>query len=193
MLVLTRKKGESVILGEEVTLTVEEICGSDGQRIFAAGVRLGFESPRYVSICRSELRPKGSRGGGGVKSGTASPTQASPTQPRPGRLVEVPDAQVRLRIQVPQKIPVCCNGTPLVGLDPHGAGLHDPGPKCRHGGRVGHRRRRRCATGRLRHAPPPAAGRRTGARMRSCRGTVIQPRRAARQQRRRGRGPACLR
>ena len=37
MLVLSRKKHESVVIGDEVTLTVEEICeNGDGQRIFGA-------------------------------------------------------------------------------------------------------------------------------------------------------------
>lgn len=110
MLVLGRRKRQSVVLGDEVTLTVEEISASDGQRIFGATVRLGFQSPRYVSIYRSELRARAS--GPARTGGTAKPPQR-----RPGKLVEISDAQVRLRIQVPRKIPVSCNGTPTVGHD----------------------------------------------------------------------------
>lgn len=110
MLVLRRKKHESVILGDEVTLTVEEICGGDGQRISGATMRLGFESPSYVSICRSELRASASRA---VRTGR----RPRPAEARPGKLVEVSDAQARLRVEVPQKIPVRCNGTPTVGVD----------------------------------------------------------------------------
>lgn len=110
MLVLRRRKHESVVLGDDVTLTVEEICGGNGQRIYGATVRLGFQSPRYVSIYRSELRNKGS----GV---THKGRTTRPAQPRAGKLVEISDAQVRLRIQLPRKIPVCCNGTPTVELD----------------------------------------------------------------------------
>jgi sRNA-binding carbon storage regulator CsrA len=110
MLVLRRKRHESVILGDEVTLTVEEICAGDGQRIFGATMRLGFQSPRYVSICRSELRADSS---GAVRKGG----RARPAQPRPGRLVEISDAQARLRVEVPPKVPVRCNGTPTVGVN----------------------------------------------------------------------------
>ncbi|MBC8869592.1 MAG: carbon storage regulator [Planctomycetes bacterium] len=105
MLVLRRKINESVVMGDEVKVTVEDVCGSDdGQRLFGATVRLGFESPQYVTICRSELLKKRS---GGVRTGGP----AKQSQPRMGKLVEIPDAQARLRIEVPQKIPVCCNGT----------------------------------------------------------------------------------
>lgn len=47
MLVLTRKSGESIVIGEEVVITVLEIRG--GQ------VRLGVEAPREVTIHRSEV------------------------------------------------------------------------------------------------------------------------------------------
>ncbi|HUT12581.1 MAG TPA: carbon storage regulator [Thermoguttaceae bacterium] len=110
MLVLRRKQRESVILGDEVTLTVEEIRGGDGQRLFGATVRLGFEAPRHVSICRSELCVKGSPTGGPGR-------RAEPAEPQAGRLVEIPGAEARMRILVPRKIPVCCNGTPIAGLD----------------------------------------------------------------------------
>ena len=109
MLVLRRKRHESVFLGDEVTLTVEEICGSDGRRVFGAAVKLGFQSPRYVSICRSELRARRSTG---VRRGGTKPAQA-----RPGMLVELSDAQARLRVEVPPKVPVRCNGTPVVDVD----------------------------------------------------------------------------
>ena len=111
MLVLSRRKHQSVVIGDEITLTIEEIRGStDGQRISGASVRLGFQTPRYVSIYRGELcakRPGVAHTGG----------SAQRAQPRRGKLVEISDAQMRLRIQVPQKVPVCHNGTPIVGLD----------------------------------------------------------------------------
>jgi len=110
MLVLRRKQRESVILGDEVTLTVKEICDADGRRLFGATVRLGFEAPRDVSICRSELCVTASAGGG-------SGRRVEPPEPQPGRLVEIPDAEARMRILVPQKIPVRRNGTPITGLD----------------------------------------------------------------------------
>lgn len=47
MLVLTRKSGESIVIGEDVVLTVLEVRG--GQ------VRLGIEAPREVTIHRGEV------------------------------------------------------------------------------------------------------------------------------------------
>ena len=45
MLVLGRSKLQSVLVADEIMLTVEEICDSDnGQRIFGATVRLGFQA-----------------------------------------------------------------------------------------------------------------------------------------------------
>jgi carbon storage regulator CsrA len=112
MLVLRRKQNESVVIGDEVTLTVEDVYdGDDGRRIFGATVRFGFQSPQYVSIFRDELLRKGSGAARARKP-------AKPAPPRPGKVVDIPDAQVRLRIEVPQRIPVCCNGEPSVGLDP---------------------------------------------------------------------------
>lgn len=110
MLVLTRKKYQTVVLADEITVTVEEISDGHGQHLFGARVRLGFQCPRHVSIDRSELRARGS---GGVRSGET--TRTAP--PLEGRVSEVSDGQVRLRIQVPRRVPVCLNGTPTVGLD----------------------------------------------------------------------------
>ena len=47
MLVLTRKSGESIVIGDDVVLTVLEVRG--GQ------VRLGIEAPRDVVIHRAEV------------------------------------------------------------------------------------------------------------------------------------------
>jgi carbon storage regulator len=48
MLVLTRKPGEEIVIGDNIRLTVVAICGSQ--------VRLGLTAPRAVSIQREELR-----------------------------------------------------------------------------------------------------------------------------------------
>jgi carbon storage regulator len=50
MLVLTRKVGERICIGDDVVLTVTAI---DSQR-----VRIGIEAPRSVSIWREELCPR---------------------------------------------------------------------------------------------------------------------------------------
>ncbi|MCL4204830.1 MAG: carbon storage regulator [Pirellulaceae bacterium] len=119
MLVLSRKRDESVVVGDEVTVTVEEISDEGGQRIIGAKVRLGFQSPRYVPIFRSECREKVVSGfhGGGV-----------PRRPRvqTGKLVEIADARVRLRIQVPQRIPIRRNGQPVMGFEPTDANGERP-------------------------------------------------------------------
>lgn len=110
MLVLRRRINESVVIGDEVTLTVEDVCGGDGRRIFGGTVRLGFQLPRCIAVYRSELLAT-------HRKVTHAGKKAEPARPRPGRLVEIPDAEVRLRIELPQKVPVCCNGTPTAGID----------------------------------------------------------------------------
>ena len=47
MLVLTRKPGEKVVIGNGITLTVVEVGGNR--------VRLAFDAPDQVHILRSEL------------------------------------------------------------------------------------------------------------------------------------------
>lgn len=47
MLVLQRKKQESILIGEDIRVTVLE-CGSDG-------VKIAIEAPKEISILREEL------------------------------------------------------------------------------------------------------------------------------------------
>ncbi len=47
MLILTRKAGESVVVGNSIRLTVLEVSPNS--------VRLGFEAPAEVSIYREEI------------------------------------------------------------------------------------------------------------------------------------------
>lgn len=47
MLVLSRKKGESVVIADNIVLTVIEVRGDK--------IRLGIEAPREISVMRSEL------------------------------------------------------------------------------------------------------------------------------------------
>lgn len=49
MLVLTRKQGESITIGEAIRITVVEVRG--GQ------IRLGIDAPRDMNIRRDELQP----------------------------------------------------------------------------------------------------------------------------------------
>jgi len=48
MLVLSRRTGESVVIGDDVVVTVLEVKG-DG------GVRLGIDAPRSVRVHRAEV------------------------------------------------------------------------------------------------------------------------------------------
>ncbi|HKD55039.1 MAG TPA: carbon storage regulator CsrA [Steroidobacteraceae bacterium] len=47
MLILTRRLGESVMIGDEVTVTVLGVRGNQ--------VRLGFTAPQYVAVHREEI------------------------------------------------------------------------------------------------------------------------------------------
>ncbi|MEW5919780.1 MAG: carbon storage regulator CsrA [Bacillota bacterium] len=47
MLVLTRKKGQSIMVGDEIEISVVEINGD--------AIRLGIKAPRDVSIYRREI------------------------------------------------------------------------------------------------------------------------------------------
>jgi len=47
MLILTRRVGESVMIGEDVTITVLRVKGTQ--------VRLGVTAPRTVSVQREEI------------------------------------------------------------------------------------------------------------------------------------------
>ena len=47
MLVLSRKLGETVVIGDDIRVTIVAIQGSQ--------IRLGFSAPHYVRIFREEL------------------------------------------------------------------------------------------------------------------------------------------
>lgn len=47
MLVLTRKKGEQIVIGKDIMVTVVEVMGGK--------VRLGFEAPKDVRVDRKEV------------------------------------------------------------------------------------------------------------------------------------------
>ena len=47
MLILTRRKGESLMIGDEVTVTVLGVKGSQ--------VRIGVRAPKRVSVHREEI------------------------------------------------------------------------------------------------------------------------------------------
>jgi len=47
MLILSRKAGEQILIGEDIEIVVLEVRGDR--------VRLGFTAPRYVPIVRAEI------------------------------------------------------------------------------------------------------------------------------------------
>jgi carbon storage regulator len=61
MLVLSRKPGEEIVVGDDILLTAVAIRGNQ--------VRLGLTGPAEVSIRREELRAKG----GGCGNGAVRP------------------------------------------------------------------------------------------------------------------------
>jgi carbon storage regulator len=50
MLILTRRQGESIIVGDNVRITVISVKGNQ--------VRIGVEAPRSVSVQRQEIASK---------------------------------------------------------------------------------------------------------------------------------------
>jgi carbon storage regulator len=56
MLILTRRVGESVVIGEDVTVTVLGVKGNQ--------VRIGINAPKHVSVHREEIFER-------IKSGRA--------------------------------------------------------------------------------------------------------------------------
>ena len=47
MLVLTRKSGEKIIIGDDIVVTVLDVAGTQ--------VRIGIEAPREIAVHRSEI------------------------------------------------------------------------------------------------------------------------------------------
>ena len=71
MLVLSRRVGESVVIGDDVTITVLEVRGDV--------VRVGIDAPRSVAVNRAELL---------AELGTTNQASASPTDATVASLAE---------------------------------------------------------------------------------------------------------
>ena len=69
MLVLTRKKGERILIGDDIVVTLIDIRGD--------GVRIGFDAPRGVPIQRAEV----------VTAVTEANTEAAATSAATGELL----------------------------------------------------------------------------------------------------------
>ncbi len=50
MLILTRRIGESLVIGDDVTLTILSIKGNQ--------IRIGIDAPKHVTIHRQEIQNK---------------------------------------------------------------------------------------------------------------------------------------
>lgn len=59
MLILTRKEGESLRLGDDITVTVVSVKGGN--------VRIGIDAPRDLAVHREEIYEKISEGEGAVQ------------------------------------------------------------------------------------------------------------------------------
>lgn len=71
MLILTRRVGESVVIGEDVTVTVLGVKGNQ--------VRIGINAPKTVAVHREEIfeRIKNGQGTGDRSNTTDEPNSAS--------------------------------------------------------------------------------------------------------------------
>lgn len=80
MLILTRKAGESIVIGDDVVITIVE-AGRDQ-------VRIGIEAPRSVAVHRKEVYAEISKENAAAAS-TAVPSEATAVSaaalPRPPR------------------------------------------------------------------------------------------------------------
>ena len=77
MLILTRRVGETVVIGEDVTVTVLGVKGNQ--------VRVGINAPKNVSVHREEIfeRIKNGRESTGSEGATTSDDQSAPREVLP--------------------------------------------------------------------------------------------------------------
>jgi carbon storage regulator len=79
MLILTRRVGESIIIGDNICVTVFGVKGVQ--------VRLGIDAPKSVPVHREEVFERIQREQG-VHADSAVPSQASEEGPRASRISE---------------------------------------------------------------------------------------------------------
>ena len=67
MLVLSRKQGERILIGDQISITVVRINGG--------AVRLGVNAPAHLSVIREELKVRMERA---LQEASAEPEELSP-------------------------------------------------------------------------------------------------------------------
>ena len=83
MLILTRRVGENVVVGDDIVISVIEVRGDS--------VRIGIEAPRSLSVHREEvwleLQESNSRAAASPEDavGSAADALAAMRRPKPGR------------------------------------------------------------------------------------------------------------
>jgi carbon storage regulator len=75
MLILTRRVGESVVIGEDVTVTVLGVKGNQ--------VRIGINAPKHVAVHREEIFERIKSGRGAPDGGSATDEPAAPRESLP--------------------------------------------------------------------------------------------------------------
>ncbi len=73
MLILTRRVGESVVIGEDVTVTVLGVKGNQ--------VRIGINAPKHVAVHREEIFERIKSGQGAAEGANDEPATRRETLP----------------------------------------------------------------------------------------------------------------
>ena len=73
MLILTRRVGESVVIGEDVTVTVLGVKGNQ--------VRIGINAPKHVAVHREEIFERIKNGRAGDDASTDEPSASRESLP----------------------------------------------------------------------------------------------------------------
>ena len=75
MLVLTRRKNQSIVIGDDIVITVLEVKGDS--------IRLGITAPRHVQVYREELLAALSEANASAVLGEDAPAPAAPSPGAP--------------------------------------------------------------------------------------------------------------
>ena len=78
MLILTRKTGQSIVIADDVVVTVIESSGDQ--------VRLGVDAPRHITVHREEVYSQISRENEAARAPDATDLVAAPATSRPAAL-----------------------------------------------------------------------------------------------------------